>query len=253
MEFLRHSRRRNMLSEIIYVLLNVAVAGAILGIVLAVESPLPAFALVVLSKWRVLAVRPQYWIAHIIANAVDIIVSVSFVILLYAASGALFVQLGLTLLYVAWLLLLKPRSKRQLVVIQAGVSVFVGVSALAQVSYSWWSSAVVLAMWVIGYATARHVLSAYKEPHFQLLSLVWGVVVAEIGWMTYHWTFAYALNVTGKLMLAQVAIIVLLLSFLAERVYASYHHHQSVRMPDVILPALLSLSSIGLLLTVFGR
>lgn len=253
MEFLRYSRRRSVLSEIVYVLLNVLMAVAILVVVLVIESPLPAFALVLLSKWRVLAVRPQHWPAHIVANSVDIIVSLSYVVFLSAATGALTAQIGLTLLYIAWLLLLKPRSKRSLVTLQAGVATFVGVSALMQVSYDWLDIAVVLALWVIGSATARHVLTAYQEVHFKLLSLVWALVMAEIGWLVYHWSFGYDLRITGDLMLSQAAVITTMLAFLAERTYASYHRRGSVVMADILLPILLVVSSIGLLLTVFGQ
>lgn len=252
MEFLRPSRRRTVLSETVYILLNVAMAGAVLGVVLAVENPLPAFLLILLSKWRVFAVRPQYWTANVVANAIDMILGLSFVIFLYAASGALLVQIALTVLYIAWLLLLKPRSKRQWVVLQAGIGIFFGVSALMQVSYDWWASVVVIGMWVIGYTAARHILTAYKEPHFALLSLIWGLVMAEIGWMTYHWNFAYTLPSTGDLQLSQAALIVTLVSFLAERTYASYHRNKAVKLSEIILPILLTVSSIGLLLTVFN-
>lgn len=241
------------MSEVVYVLLNILMAVAILVVVLVIESPLPAFTLVLLSKWRVLAVRPQYWPAHIVANSVDIIVSLSFVVFLSAATGAFAVQVGLTLLYIAWLLLLKPQSKRTFVTLQAGVATFAGVSALMQVSYDWLDIAVVLAMWAIGYATARHVLTSYQDAHFKLLSLVWGLVLAELGWLIYHWSFGYDLRVTGDLMLSQAAVIVTLLGFLAERTYASYHRHGHVVTTDVLLPILLVVSSIGLLLTVFGQ
>jgi hypothetical protein len=253
MEFLRHSRRRSILSETVYILLNVLMAVAILIVVLVIESPLPALALVLLSKWRVLAVRPQYWPAHIVANSVDIIVSLGFVVFLWAATGALYVQIGLTLLYITWLLFLKPRSTRFWITMQAGVATFVGVSALMQVSYDWWDVVVVLAMWVIGFAAARHVLTSYQEPHFSVLSLLWGMIMAELGWLFYHWSFAYDLRITGDLMLSQAALVVTLLAFLAERVYVSYYHNKSVRMTDILLPLLLVVSSIGLLLTVFGQ
>lgn len=252
MEFLRSSRRRTVLSDVAYIGLNILMAIIILAVVYSVASPVPAFLLVVLSKWRIFAVRPQYWYANIVANIVDIIVSLSFVVLLVAASGALYAQIGLTALYILWLLLLKPSSKRSLVVAQAGVGLFVGVTALMHVSAEWWASFVVILMWVIGYSVARHVLTAYKEPHFALLSLIWGLVVAELGWLSYHWNFAYDLGFTGDLLISQAAIVVTLLAFLAERMYSSYHHQQSIRSADVLLPALLTISTIILLLTLFG-
>ena len=252
MEFLKQSRRKTILSEIVHVLLNVSVAVAIFLVVYFIGSPFAAFALMLLSKWRIFAVRPRHWFAHVVSNMVDIIVGLGFVVLLAAASGALLVQLGFTALYIAWLLVLKPRSKRQYVVLQAGVGLFVGTAAIMHMSYDWGLSAVVLSLWVVGWATARHVLTAYDEPHSPLLSLIWGFVVAEIGWLTYHWTVAYSLGASGQFMLPQAALIITILGFLAERVYASYHQHGQIRMSDVGLPLLFSVSIILLLVTLFG-
>ena len=252
MDFLRPSRRRTIVSETVYVVLNVLMAGAILAVVSAVESPLPALGLVLLSKWRIFAVRPQHWYANLTSNLIDIIVSVGFVVLLYVAQGAFVVQVVLTLIYVAWLLLLKPQSKRKYVVAQAGVGIFIGVTALMHVSYDWPAFIVVALMWLIGYSAARHMLLAYKEPHFALLSLIWGLVTAEIGWLVYHWNFAYEVGITSGLQLSQAAIVVTLLGFLAERSYASYHENQTIRLGDVLLPLLLTLALVVVLLTVFG-
>lgn len=252
MEFLKLPKRRTLVSELIYILLNVALAVALLIIVWAIASPYAAFALILLSKWRVLAVRPRYWFANLQANMVDIIVGLSIVILLYAASGALVMQILLTLLYIAWLLVIKPRSKRLFVAIQAGTAIFLGTSALMQVSYDWWASLVVLAMWVIGYSAARHILGSYDEAHISFYSLIWGLVLAEIGWLTYHWTFAYSIPGAGAIRLSQAALIALGVSFVAERVYASYTKHGSVRSGDVVLPVLLAGSVILILLVFFN-
>ena len=256
MEFLRAARRKSLLSETIYVLLNIALGLAVLGVVWAINSPLPAFALVLLSKWRVLAVRPRYWFAHLQANAVDFIVSISFVVLLYAAgSGGKAVvatQIFLTTLYIVWLLVLKPRAKRSLVVAQAAVAVFVGTTALYVSAYGWPSSVVVIVMWVIGYSTARHVLAAYSEEQLEVLSVVWGLVVAELGWLAYHWTIAYNLPLVTGIELPQIAIVALALSFVAERAYSSFVHHGVVRAADIVMPTLLSLSLVVILLVAFN-
>ena len=252
MEFLKSSKRRSVISELIYIILNVALAIAVLAVVWAIESPLPAFVLVLLSKWRVLAVRPRYWFANIQANLVDIIVSLSVVVLLYAASKALLVQIILTMLYIVWLLFIKPRSKRSFVAIQAGTALFLGVTALLSVSYEWPSSLVVAGMWVIGFSAARHVLGSYDEVHTGFYSLLWGLIVAELGWVMFHWTFAYTLPGLGDIKLSQTAIIMLAISFLAERVYSSFTQHGVIRSNDIILPALLSVSLILVLLVFFN-
>lgn len=253
MEFLKLSKKRSLFSEFIYVGLNIALAVAVLAIVWAIESPWAALALVLLSKWRVLAVRPRYWFAHIQTNLVDIIVSVSVVILLYAASGAVIAQCLLTLLYIVWLLFIKPRSKRVFVTVQAGTALFLGITALAIIAYDWNVFFVVAAMWLIGYGTARHVLASYEEAHLSFYSLLWGLVMAEFGWIMYHWTFAYSLPGVGHIKLAQGALVALALSFLAERVYASYETHGEVRGNDILLPALFSASVILVLVIFFNR
>lgn len=257
MELLRAARRKSLLSETVYILLNVALGISVLGVVWAINSPLPAFALVLLSKWRVLAVRPRYWFAHIQANMVDFIVSISFVGLLYAAGSgggdaAVAVQIVLTLLYILWLLLLKPRTRRALIVAQAGVAVFVGTAALYMIAYELPSSVTVILMWLIGYAAARHVLAAYSEEQLVFMSFIWGLVFAELGWLAYHWTIAYTLPMVPGIELPQIAIIAVGLSFVAERAYNSFVHHGLVRMADVIMPALLSFSIIAVLLLAFN-
>lgn len=253
MEFLKSSKRRSLFSELIYIILNIALAVAVLLVVRAIESPFPAFGLVLLSKWRVLAVRPRYWFAHVQANMVDIIVSLSMVVLLYAASNALVVQILITLLYIAWLLFVKPRSKRIFIAIQAGTAVFLGVTALMLGTYDWPASVVVVLMWVIGYSSARHVIASYDDAHMSFYSLVWGFFFAELGWLFYHWTFAYTLPGVGDLKLSQAALICLAISFVAERAYSSYSQHGSIRSNDLILPGLLSLSVILILLVFFNR
>lgn len=257
MEFLRAARRKSVVSETVYILLNIALALGVLAVVWAVSSPLPAFALVVLSKWRVFAVRPRYWFAHVQTNMVDFIVSLSFVVLLYGAgaaadSAAVMTQLVLTGLYILWLLVLKPRHRRSLVAAQAAVAVLVGVSALYMVAYEWPSSIVVVGMWLIGYSATRHILAAYSEEQLSLMSFVWGLLFAEIGWLAYHWTVAYSLPFVPGIELPQVAIIALALCFVGERAYSSYHHHDVVRMSDIIMPALLSLSVVAILLIAFN-
>ena len=252
MEFLKSSKRRSLLSELIYIVLNVALAVGVLALVLAIQSPVPALALVLLSKWRVFAVRPRYWFAHVQANLVDIIVSVSVVVLLYAASGALYVQIAIAALYLVWLLFVKPRSKRIFIAVQAGTAIFLGVTAIMVVSYSWIASVVVVLMWIVGYGASRHVLSSHEEVHGSFYSLIWGLVVAEIGWLTYHWTFAYSIPGFGNLKLSQAALITLAISFLAERAYTSYTKNGSVRSGDIILPSLLSVSIVLILIVFFN-
>lgn len=249
MELLKIVRRRSFQSEVVYTLLNIALAVAVVIVIRATESPWPAIGLILLSKWRVLAVRPRYWFVNIQANLVDYIVSISIVVFMYGTylslalpTEKLFILSFLTIIYVYWLLFLKPRSKRVMVAVQAGVAIFAGFGALFTFAYALPASIVVLVTWLIGYATARHVLSSYEEPHILFLSLIWGIVLAEIGWLAYHWTVAYTPFGIESIIFPRIALSAFCIGFIVHRSYDSFYHHQRIRGNDIILPVLFTAS-----------
>lgn len=261
MKLLKLVRRRSFLSEAIYALLNVALAIAVVVVIRYTGSIGFAIGLVVLSKWRVFAVRPRFWWANLRSNLVDFIVSISFVLHMYLVNDSSIVDsrklllLGiLTVLYIGWLLYIKPRSKRAYIAIQAGAAVLLGTSALFAISYNWPVSIVVLAMWLIGYTAARHILTSYDaETHGLFLSLAWGVILAQLAWVAYHWTIAYSLPFINSLYIPQVAIIASLISFVAFKSYDSFYKNAKIRINDIILPLLFTLSVIIVLLVLFNR
>ena len=261
MEFLKLVRKRSFLSEAIYTVLNIALAIAVVTVIRYTDSVGFAIGLVVLSKWRVFAVRPRFWWANLRSNLVDFIVSISFVFHMYIVNDApivdsrkLLLLAILTILYIGWLLYIKPRSKRSYVAVQAGAAILMGSSALFAISYNWPVSIVVIIMWLIGYTAARHILSSYDdETHGLFLSLAWGVMLAELSWVAYHWTIAYNLPFASSLHIPQISIIATLISFLAYKSYDSFYKHSKIRMTDIILPLLFTLSVILVLLIVFNR
>ena len=260
MEFLKIVKRRSFLNEAVYVGLNIGLSISLMIIVRVTGSVWPAFILVFLSKWRVFAVRPQFWFANIQANLVSSIVSVSYVVFLYAVNSTnvgdfqiFLIQSFLALLSVCWLLFLKPKSKRKYMVAQAGVALFVGITAIYASTYNWVASPVILLVWLVGYATARHVLSSYdEESHIILLSLIWGLVLSEIGWLAYHWTIAYHLPFVSNILLPQVSIVMACLGFLTYKSYNSYYHYQKIRMNDIILPLIFTVAIILVLILGFN-
>lgn len=242
MEFLGSSRRRSRISHLLYVILNIGLALALLFVVRTIESPLIAVVIVTLSKWRVFAVRPRFWRANIMTNTVDFIVSLSVVAFLYAAGGELWLETALTIGYIMWLLYIKPRSSSQMVATQGGVAVFMGVSAVMTYAHMIDVAWVVLAMGIIGYSTMRHILTHFEDPHINTLSYIWAFVFAEAGWIAYHWTFAYTLQGFGEIKLVQIAVILSLFCFVGYKAYLSRREYGIVRSQDIILPALLTIS-----------
>ena len=262
MDLLKMHKRRSRISELVYIGLNVGLALTILAVVHNSQSLWLALLVVLVSKWRVLAVRPRFWVANLIANMVDIIVGLSVVVLLLAASNSLLLagnglptpgenlpaQIFITIVYIVWLLFIKPRSRRSYVAMQAAFAIFLGITALSLVSYSWDSALFVLCMWLIGYVAARHVLGSYEELHTTLYSMITGFLFAEFGWISFHWLMAYPVPGAGMVRFSQLALIVLLLCFVSERAYASYHKHGAVRKADILAPIVLTVS---IMLTVY--
>ncbi len=236
MELIKTVSRRNFWSDVLYIILNVGLVTALYWLVRLFDPPYLAVALLLLSKWRIFAVRPRYWFAHLQGNLVDIVVGLSFVALLYLGSGETGFQLLLSLLYAAWLLALKPRSKRQFVVWQAGVSQFAGLLAASSFSYLLPSSVFVLIVWMIGYGAAKHVLNAYDEEGPTLPAMVWGFLLAEIAWLYYHWMVAYPF--IGSLAISQLSIVGLLVGFVSQRLYDVLKRRGSIRFKDVRGPVM---------------
>lgn len=253
MELLKLHRRRSRLSDIAYIALNVGLALVILAVTLSTQTIWLPLLIILVSKWRVFAVRPRFWRQNILANSVDFIVGISHVVFLYAAAGLLAIQVLLTIGYIVWLLFIKPRSKRLYVTLQAGTALFLGITALSMVAYGYSEILFVLGMWVIGYVSARHVLIHYEFPVTAFFSLVWALVVAELGWFAYSWMFAYTMPNSGNLKLSQLALVVTLLGFVAERALASHHTHGKIRREDLVVPSVFALSLIALLVVFFSK
>lgn len=235
MDLIKVAARRSFWSELTYIILNIVLAVGVFGLVRSFEvQPYLAVLLVLLSKWRILAVRPRYWFAHVQSNLVDVIVGLSFVALLYQSGGQLPFQIIMTGLYVAWLLALKPRSHRQDMVWQAGVAQFVGLVALSGFSHALPSSLFVLGVWLIAYATARHVLTTYNEDNIELMSMIYGLLFAELAWFYYHWMVAYSL--VADVAVSQLALVALLVGFVLQQLYDIFYHKERVRFKDVRVP-----------------
>lgn len=93
-------------SHILHLLLTVAMP-MIIFVLVRLSLVQLALVFVVLSKWRILSVKPRYWLPLVRANAVDFIVGVSTVIFMVNTSSGL-IQLIWAMAYAMWLVLIKP-------------------------------------------------------------------------------------------------------------------------------------------------
>lgn len=159
-----------------------------------------AVAFVILSKWRMFAVRPRYWPANFRANSIDVIVGIAIIIFMIHA-GSMPIQLGWMVGYGLWLILLKPRRSILLISIQAGIGQLAGLMAL----YLQWSAAplwgLVLGTGGICYLAARHFLESFEEPYSKLLAYLWGYFGAALVWLLGHWLLFYGVIAQPTLLL----------------------------------------------------
>ncbi len=195
---------RKGFSNIVHVFL-VAALPIIVFVLIRVSFVTLAYAVVLLSKWRMLAVRPRHWPANIRANAVDIIVGLSFVSFIVSAPSQAW-QVVWAISYGVWLVLIKPRSTTLWVAIQAAAGQLLGLSAIYVL---WGRSALLLlivATWIVCYLAARHFLSSFDEPATSLISHTWGYFGASLTWALGHWLLYYGFISQPTLVLSVLAI-----------------------------------------------
>lgn len=161
-----------------------------------------ALSLVVLSKWRMFAVKPRFWPANIRANAVDLMVGLS--IVLFMAHSSLWLQIAWAVLYGIWLIFLKPGSGVGMVTAQAFIGQFAALSAL----YLVWADGPVYGLTFLSglfcFMAARHFLDAFDEPYAKLLAYTWGYFGAALTWLLSHWLLFYRGVAQPTLLLATV-------------------------------------------------
>lgn len=176
------------------VLVLVRLQGGFVGI---------ALGLVLLSKWRMLAVRPRFWPAIVRANSVDIMIGLSMVLFMANAQNGL-LQLLLAGLYAVWLLVIKPASDTFMVAAQAMIGQLCGLMALFLV----WSGAplygLIVLAGVICYVSAHHFFDSFDEPYAKLLSYLWAYFGAALVWILGHWLLLYGFVAQPTLILSMI-------------------------------------------------
>ncbi len=219
----------NGFSKVVYIGFNVLLPLLVFALVRTDFVQL-ALAIILLSKWRMFAVRPRFWLANLRANAVDIIVSVSFLIFM-VNSGSQLMQLVWMGAYMAWLVILKPASNSLLISVQALVGLACGLMAL----FIGWDAGplygLVFATGLICYLSAHHFFDSFDEPYAKLLSYAWGYFGAALVWVLGHWLLYYGI-------VAQPVLFLVAIGFGLATLYYLDHHEklsQAVRRQFVFI------------------
>jgi hypothetical protein len=183
----------------------VAFVPPIIYILVRLDLASVAFAVILLSKWRIFAVRPRHWLAHIRTNAVDIIFSLS-ILAFMTATSSMAVQILWVVVYEIWVLFLKPGSSPILVTVQALLAQLAGLLALFIAFEDAPLSVYIASTAAILYFSARHFFGSFEEDNSQAYSWLWALFGACLVWVLGHWLLFYG-------PIAQVALLISVIGY----------------------------------------
>lgn len=223
-------------SSLLHVLYQVALPILVFVLVrLDIGLWLPVL-IIMLSKWRIFAVRPRFWPANLRANSVDIMVGISLVIFMSNTAG-MSAQAIWAVVYGIWLLFIKPRSSILFVSMQSGIGQLCGLMALFLTRSDASLALLVILSGLICYLSARHFFDSFNEPYAKMLAYVWGYFAAALVWVLGHMLVVYP-KPDGI-----VAMPTLLLSAIGYSLAAVYYLEHFDRLSALLRRELLYLSS----------
>ncbi len=253
-DFVFARKSRNIASNAVHVFLNMMLGIAAVLITVFSGNPILGILLVVVSKWRIFAVRHRYLWLNIKSNLVDLLVGLSVVLLSYYAGSALLpAHFILMLIYVIWLIVIKPMSSETATLIQSLISVFLGISAVTIMSANLNSIVPVVLSFLVGYAASRHVLSQTSDRDYTLTTLICGLIFAEVAWMCNGWGIVYTFGRTG-IRIPQLAIILTIFAFVYNYArQAMIKYQDDFRFRDIVGPVLFGVILVGIIVLFFSN
>ncbi len=248
-------KSRNVISSILHVFLNILLGVGSVAITIVTGSWVIGIILVIISKWRVFAVRPRYWLVNILSSLVDLIVGSSFVFIAYC-SGSTFLPIHAVLAigYTLWLVLIKPRSSEIAAEIQSLIAVFLGTTSATMLFASSNSIFMVISCFVVGFAASNHILVQSDDNNdFSLTTLTCGLINAEVAWLSNSWLIVYTFGNTG-IVIPQISIILTIFSFVANRVFKSgIEHEGKIEFSEVAAPIIFSVLIVAIIVLWFSN
>lgn len=189
----------------------VAVLPILVFILVRIDLVSVALAIILLSKWRIFAVRPRHWVAHVRTNAVDIIFSLSMLAFI-TSTDAMSVQLLWVFVYEIWVLYIKPGINAVMVSLQALIAQLAGMIALFLTYPETPLIVYIIVSGVIAYFSARHFFNSFEESNYNAYSWSWTLFVTALVWLTGHWLLFYG-------PIAQVALLVSVIGYSLASLY----------------------------------
>lgn len=230
-EFFQKIKPSRGFSYVFYIVSNLLLPIVILALV-RTSFIWPAIAIILLSKWRMFAVRPRFWLANIRTNAVDVMVGLSMLGFMVIAPSE-WLRIGFAAVWAVWLIFIKPRMSVLWVSLQA----MIGFTSSLMALFALWPRAPLSVLVVISgficFFAAYHFFYSFDEPHALLLAYLWAYFGAALVWLLGHWLIFYWI-------IAQPTLILVSLSFVLGTLYYLDHFDRlskAVRREIVLIGA----------------
>lgn len=253
-DYILARKSRNIASSMVHIFLNLLLGVGSVLITILSGSPLFGIILVLVSKWRIFAVRPRFIFINLKSNLVDLIVGLSVVLLTYySGTSVLPIDFLLAAFYCAWLLFIKPLTTESANLAQSLIAVFLGMSAATIMAASTDAIVMVLVAFLVGYAASRHILAQSEDRDFTLTTLVCGLIFSEIAWLCHSWTIIYTFGNSG-IRIPQLAIILTIFAFVYNYARnAIIRHQDDFRFKDILMPVIFGIVLISIIVLWFSN
>lgn len=201
-------------AHIVYITLNLLLP-LIVFLLIKTSFVLPALFVILLSKWRMFAVRPRFWWANVRTNAIDITFGLSMLAFMIVYPND-WVRLAVASIWALWLIFLKPKVSVLAVSMQAFLGFVAGLMAIFVMWPRMHLAVLVMSVGLLCFFAAHHFFYSFDEPHASLLSYLWGYFGAALMWILGHWLIFYWT-------VSQPALILISLSFILGTMYYLDH------------------------------
>ncbi len=157
----------------------------------------------------------------------------------------------LSIVYIAWLLFIKPLKTTTGTLIQSLFAIFIGSNIASMMLATANPIFIILTEFIIGYSASRHILIQNQHEKSTFITLICGLVFAEISWLCNHWMIVY--NFPLNIFVSQTAVILTLAAFFFDHTYKSIEKHDGeLKAEDILIPTIFSILIITIIILNFS-